>query len=466
MTQNEFNAHQSPQAQDTSTQDTSTYSTATVYAVPARLLRPRAFMRVLWTVPVLLVLFLVAVTLGSSRALAAEIVGTEIYRLEAGQVVADDLYITAREVFIDGTVDGDLVVLAGYVEVNGLVRGDLIAAGAGVVVNGVVGDDARLAAGGVVISGTIADDLFVGAGGGQWSAGAVVWNNGLSRTVAPGLRVLDDASVTGDLYSGGGSGQVAGSIGRHLFAAFDSLVLAANVAGDATIQARELMVTDEAYVGGDLRYSAEMASGPVEGVGTSVVVAPWNADVPDAPNPAAALLWWLLRTIMLIIGLALLAWLLLRFFPKTLDEPAAAIAKAPVEATLWGVVLVALAVPLAIGLALLASIFWNWFPGGVAVFAFAFGAFGLIWIVSPLITGFWLGRWAAERMRVDWSQLTVLLLGMLAVVLTGRILALVPCVGAVAYRLVYLISLALAVGGWALARRRGAEAAPRPLPVE
>ena len=75
----------------------------------------------------------------SSAALSAEFVGDEIYRLAEGEVVDDDLYIAATEIYIEGTVQGDLIAIASYIEIGptGVVEGDLwIMAGINIVLAG------------------------------------------------------------------------------------------------------------------------------------------------------------------------------------------------------------------------------------------------------------------------------------------------------------------------------------------
>jgi cytoskeletal protein CcmA (bactofilin family) len=52
----------------------------------------------------------------------------------SGEEVDDDLYITANEVVVDGSIEGDLVTFGRTVTVNGRVQGDLIAAGQSVEV--------------------------------------------------------------------------------------------------------------------------------------------------------------------------------------------------------------------------------------------------------------------------------------------------------------------------------------------
>jgi hypothetical protein len=102
----------------------------------------------------------------------------------------------------------------------------------------------------------------------------------------------------------------------------------------------------------------------------------------------------------------------------------------------------------------LAILVWGWFPGGVAMAALLFGLVGIIWLVSPALTGLWLGRKLLEVTGAVQGDLPAMLLGVALIVLVGRLLALIPCVGDLAYRVIYLLSFALAVGAWLMAQRR------------
>ncbi len=142
---------------------------------------------------------------GAGAALAAQMEEGEVYRLAAGEVVADDLYVSAGEIYIDGTVEGDLVAFGGYIEVNGEVTGDLISSGGGIVVNGKVGDDVRAAGAGIRINGSVGDDLLV-AGGGT-APGAPPFPMQIDgRQIEQGVWVSSDATVGGDAYLVGGTG--------------------------------------------------------------------------------------------------------------------------------------------------------------------------------------------------------------------------------------------------------------------
>ena len=83
-------------------------------------------------------------------------------------------------------------------------------------------------------------------------------------------------------------------------------------------------------------------------------------------NPFLGILWWILRTVALLIGFTLLGFLFLRFAPHALTTPVAAIDANPVEAGLWGLLVFALfmAIPLVSAfIVFLIVALWGWGPG-------------------------------------------------------------------------------------------------------
>src|SRR4030095_13630122 len=89
------------------------------------------------------------------------------------EVVDDDLYVSAEEFVLDGTVNGDLIVFGRTMTINGKVDGDVMAAGQTVVVNGEVTGSIRMA-------GSV---LFVGEGA---SIGGDIVSAGYSLEVRKG----------------------------------------------------------------------------------------------------------------------------------------------------------------------------------------------------------------------------------------------------------------------------------------
>ena len=410
----------------------------------ARYTKKSAQKRPVWVIA--LVMAILASLVLAGTALAGQFEGDDIYRLEAGQVVNDDLYVAGSEVFIDGTVNGDLYVVGGYIEINGTVTGDVVAAGGGIKIAGTVEDDARLAGGGIDILGTIGDDLII-AGGGQPGGLSLPMQVG-TRSINQGIRLGNKSSVGGDAMIVGGTANIQGRIDGDLTASTGEIDLDAQVGGDATLNASILRLTNSSRIEGTLNYTTpEEMSLPADVAGgieyEPVVTAATGV------NPLLAMFMWLLRTVAILIGFGLLAWLILWLAPDLLEKPVAAINANPVEAGLWGLLVFVLfiALPIASGIiVVLIGIFWGW-GAAIAVALLLISVSAVIWLFSPLITGLWLGRKIAGSVTGISGSLPMMLAGILVIVLLGR----VPCVG----WLVGFFSFLLAMGGMVQAMRKG-----------
>ena len=390
----------------------------------------------------------------TGTALAADMRSGESFRLAEGEVIADDLYVSAGEVIIDGRIEGDLIAAGGYIEINGEVLGDLIAAGGGVVINGWVEDDVRVAAGSITVAGMVGDDLIAAAGGG-FPGSSMMAMQFAQRTLAPGLRLLAASTVGGDAYLAGGAGQIQGAIRGDLAAAMQNLDFSGRVDGDARLYAQEMLVSSDSAVAGTLHYTTSGQYAPPSGIAGSIERGESN-ELPAQRRsaPLQLILGWFLRTLLAVAGLALAGWLIYQFAPAQIEEPATLLAANPTESVIAGVIALALYLPVsAIAVFVAALLFGPWL-GGLALFALLFGLFSLLWTLSPLVTGLWLGRRLLQAGDTQAAPLVTMLLGATTILLAGRVLTWIPCVGGVAYRLVYLASLAFALGALILRQRR------------
>lgn len=402
-----------------------------------------------------------AVLLGlllSGVAVAAEFAGGEVYRLPANGVVNDDLYVSAGEVYIDGVVNGDLYASGGYIEINGEVTGDVVVAGGGIVVRGVVGDDVRVAGAGIEILGAVADDVFI-AGGGAGPGGFVFPFQLGTRTIDQGVRIGSAADIGGDLHMVGGQGTFNGVVDGDLTAYMGAVTLAGRIAGDADVRTEELTISENAAVAGQLLYSTPDRVADADVVAGDAVYQEPVSEA-DSPNLIVSLLGWVLRTILILAGFALLGWLLLRLAPSALTKPAAAINAQPVETGLYGLAaaLLFIFIPILSAVTvILVWIFWGWFSA-LIMFIFLFGTLALLWSFSPLVTGLWLGQRILEQSDSRSSLWMALFIGVLIIVILGR----VPLLGWV----IYLVSFIFALGGVIqMARRRNLETPASTLPM-
>lgn len=405
----------------------------------------------------------VAALLWTGTALAAQFVGDDQYELPRGEVIADDLYVSGGEVFINGTVEGDLVVAGGYVEVNGVVMGDVIAAGGAVIIAGVVQDDVRAAGGAIVVTGSVGDDLIAAAGGG-WP-GMIVSTG--ERTLPQGLQIASGATIGGDAYVAGGQGVINGSIGGDLVTGMRSVQVAARVGRNARLYGETVRVDERTRVQGELRYQSATETNVPDTVAARVIreATPEPATAARAAqrNPVWGFLGWATRSLLVFAGLALVGWLLWSFRTARFNAVTQTMDDRPVESAVYGLLVAVLVIPVSAALTFLGVLFWGWFPGGAAMLGFTFGLFALLWLISPAVTGLWVGRKVARALGVGRGDVIALVLGIAVIVLLARVLVFIPFVGELVFRALYLLSFALAVGAWLLERRKPTVAAVLPV---
>lgn len=379
----------------------------------------------------------------AGTATAAEFTDDEIYRLAEGEVIEDDLYVTGSEVFIDGTVKGDVIAAGSRVEVNGTVEGDLIAAGAEVMLNGEVQDDVRVAGAGITINGTVGDDLVAAGGGGNPFP-----MPGVNKEVIQGVYLHDEATISGDVAIFGGEGSIDSAIGGDLHAFMGTLTLAGVIDGNAELGGDTIQVVDTATVGGNLTYKSDKPVEIPEGVASNVeYIQPDPTDAEESSNPVSAVLGWLWRTMLILVGFIILGALILRFGPKMLTRPANSINEQPVKTGLSGLLatLLFFFIPLAsLLLVVLMIIFAGWFPG-LVLGIFLFSTLAMIWFLSPLVTGMWLGQRLGPVLGRERNSMVALLAGVVLIVLLTRI----PVIGMI----VSLLSFIFAMGGLLMANR-------------
>jgi len=138
----------------------------------------------------------------------------------ADEVIVDDLYVTAQEFVLDGTVIGDVVAMTQVSTINGTVDGDLMAAGQTIIVNGTVTGAIRMA-GSVLLLGQNA------------SVGGDIIGAGYS------LEVKQGSTIGQDMVFAGGQILLAGDVFRNVQVATGAFELHGAVGGDVTAEVGE-----------------------------------------------------------------------------------------------------------------------------------------------------------------------------------------------------------------------------------
>lgn len=349
-----------------------------------------------WFICVLAGLLLV----GNRSAGAADIRSGDRVVIAAGEVIDDDLIVSASTIQVDGTITGDLVASGADVIVNGTVQGSAILAGQTLTLNGQVDGSVYASAYGLILG-----------------EGAVVGRN--LYFAGYSLNMYPDSLVQRDVLAASYQMVFDGVIGGDLRVSLSALELNGQVGGDVTgvitagrtgmppqvlipnmpnnIQALEpgFRSDSTAQVGGEIQIQEVM---PVE---------------PAAPATGAlGLPEWLLDRIGYFIGLLIVAALVIYPAPRFLPAMSDTLQRKPLASLGWGALIHLLLFPLAvlIGLflvVLLTIIFgfltFGEFVGAVlaltgSIYAFLLSAFLFYaYIIAWLILGHLVGRWLLSR---------------------------------------------------------------------
>ncbi len=298
-----------------------------------------------------------------STVRAADVRRGDRVRIPAGTTISEDLYVFAREVIIEGDVEGDLVIAASSITVRGRVDGNVIAAGNRVLIEGAVERSARVAGADVSIRNSVGKDLVA----------------------ACGSCTLEKAgSVGADALIAGGTLDIAGDIGRNLKAAGDEVRLSGITREEAQVRGRKLYVASSARISTLLHGTREAPdiSGDAQ-IAHREARPAWV--MPDtAPNPIWGLLFASL--LALVTGGAIM-WL----WPERARDAARTIERRPGGSLAWGIGL-AIIVPvlIVVGLVTLVGI-------PIALLTAAFYGFGLYF--GYLAFSHLLGTLLLERLR-------------------------------------------------------------------
>lgn len=281
----------------------------------------------------------------------------EVVEIKPGEIIADDLYVSANQFTLDGIIQGDLVVTGTIITINGKVEGDLIAAGQTIVINGTVADDARIA-GAVLQVGdkaSIGDDLV--------AAGA-------------SLELQEGAKVGGELAMGAGQALLAGEVTSNAMIGTGALELRGRFGGNVIAEVGDpeqdpsdaggppmstflsmfmqesqvsipdvkpgLSISDDARIAGNFEYvQTKKVDVPANVVGGNVthkkpVIDPATVEV--KPTRPQLILNWVLDLLRSIVTLVLfgllLGWLAPAFTGKLIEKARVK----PVASLGWGIV--------------------------------------------------------------------------------------------------------------------------------
>lgn len=275
----------------------------------------------------------------SASTVEAKVISSEgLVVVASDEVVDDDLFIGGETVTIEGTVNGDVYAAGGTVTISGTVNGDVLAAGGMIDISGTIEDDLRLGGGNIIIHGAqIGDNASFGGGN---------------------ISIDENSMIGGSLVFGAGNLVSKANIGRGIVGGAGSITLGGEVKKDVKVGVGQFTLAPGATVGGDLVYTSDeelnlSASATVSGTISQVIpeVSEVSAEITKTLPSVARKLNFGFKVFAyfasLVVGL-----IVLKLFKNPTEEVAKIIRQKTWESFGWGFLLVMLAVPAFIMLAI------------------------------------------------------------------------------------------------------------------
>src|SRR5215204_3699173 len=272
-------------------------------------------------------LALLAVLLVTSPGWAVESQSGDQVIIGPDEVVDDDLYATASQVVVEGTVRGDLVAFGQSVTVDGTVEGDLIGAGQSVEIGGEVDDDVRIVGQALLLSegASVGDDLIA---------------------AAYSLQNEPESNVGGTLWYAGYQALLAGTVGEDLAGAANALT-EGGAAPPAFVPVPQvpiptvepgLTLTDSALIGGNLTYqsSTEAQIDPGARIEGDVVHEERPVEEEEEEAARSPLTETVLDALRSLVALVLVGLLLVWIAPGWIRRRAYTVLDRPLASLGWG----------------------------------------------------------------------------------------------------------------------------------
>jgi cytoskeletal protein CcmA (bactofilin family) len=382
---------------------------------------------------------LVAVCLGvllfsaAAPAQAADIRSGERVVIDAATVIDDDLYVTAREIVIDGTVKGDVYAFGNIVTMNGVVERDVIAGAQDVFINGTIGDTLR-AGGQTVVLGdkaNIAHTALLAAFAIETKSGSVIGHD----LVFGAYQAALGGTVQHDVIAGAGGIEISGTVGRNVRVSVgenDAGVAPTMFMPRANISMPTvppgLTIAPTAKIGGDLVYESNApvnvpSSAQVTGPIVQQTPTPDERRAPPTPEQIQAeqqqqTIDYFLNALRDFVILLLIGLLVLWLLPKWIGAMADFVQTKPLGSFGRGILMVVgyfvAAAVLVLAVAMLAVMFGLLTLGSLAGAVVLVGTvlFGVLtvgyWLfityVAPIVVSYLIGRLLLGRMQAAWAQ--------------------------------------------------------------
>ena len=364
-------------------------------------------------------------------------------QIPAGQTLQDDVFLSATNVSVDGTVEGTIIAAGQTVTVNGVIHGDALLVGEKVIVNNgaTIDGNVILSCANATINGTITGSLFGGSAsielGDTATIGRNLYYGGYS------LQTSSGSVITKDLFTGAYQALLSGSVGRDANIAAGAVELNGSIARNATFNVGNendhgdpetsmqfmpgrqyfpvsvpagIRIAKSAHIGGNLSYSSSIdQSATFKPLTTGQVI--YQTPVPQNISEAGrqsgrretnpfwvTTLWSMASRLITFLALGSLAiWLAKKYFLKVTDAGY----QKPAQSLAWGFIVAAVGflvlcvTPVAfvllailLGFISLGGLIFTWVGVvGTAILLAILLFLFILFTVSKIVAAYMLGKW-------------------------------------------------------------------------
>lgn len=373
--------------------------------------------KILLFIVVLLILPLVVVSSVFAQKLSS---GSGIVTLPKYNTVNHDYFAAGSSVNLYGNVNGDAYLAGGNITVDGNINGDLIATGGNITVSGNTKGNVRVLGGNVIVYGTVGRNLTVAGGS---------------------VNITNTAKIAGSLVSGSGDLTVSAPIGRGATLAGGDISILSTVGGGISSNASKIMLGSRSVIGGDLTYSKgtmiDLQKGAL--IKGKMLVSPQGlpqtSAVKSTIDSFAEKLGMSLKLADLASALVI-ALLLAKFTPNSLDKTVKILTKRPVFSFGIGALLL-IAVPITSIVLLLTVI-------GIPIALILLGILIILSYLSKIFISLLVGQKVLAAFKANSGRGLSVLVGLVIYSLVSQI----PFLGAI----IVFLSLVAGLGAQAVER--------------
>jgi len=371
-------------------------------------------------------------------------------KLENGQVIDDDLFLSGERVIVDGIVKGDVYAAANTIVINGVVHGSAFLAAQVIEINGTVKGSLYGASQSIFLGekAQIERNLFYAGFALQAKAGSQVGKDALFT----GYQAVLDGKIQRDVFASVGALEVNGEVGRNMRVTVGDVEEGQTrsmpfytAPGAPPMIPTGLRINESAEIGGTLTYSSvkEQSQGIKSKPQGEIVFKPIEAtdrqaktgkDRDSLPYLVGK---YVLNRFQEILTLFIIGVVGIWLLPRQLQDWKERMKSEPLASGLNGLLtvlvgyigagllaLVLLAIGIFIGVLTLGGLSRALLGIGFSALGLALAIFSLIVAyVSKILVSLWIGEWVFDRFAPQSSQkvLLVLLVGILIYVFVRSI---------------------------------------------